>query len=173
VARCRVFDVRADLCRSPRTGEAHEFFVIECGDWVNVIPLTDDGEVLLVRQHRFGIDDLSLEIPGGMVDAGEDPLTAAGRELLEETGYAHRKLELLGDIHPNPALQKNRAFTYLATGCARHGAPSLDTCEDLELVKLPLSRIDHLLQSGQISHALVAVAFLHLKLRGSPTGMTP
>lgn len=165
----RVFSVRADRLRSPRTGSEHEFFVIECPDWVNVIPLTDAGELLLIRQYRVGIEAVSLEIPGGMVDPGEGPLEAARRELLEETGYAPRAIEPLGTIHPNPALQGNVTHSFLATGCTWQSAPRLDSTEEVELVKVPLADVDRLLREGQITHALVAVAFLHWKLRGSPT----
>jgi 8-oxo-dGTP pyrophosphatase MutT (NUDIX family) len=168
VCDCRVFSVRADRFEVPSTREQHEFFVVDCPDWVNVIALTSSGEVVLVRQHRFGIDRPSLEIPGGMIDPGESPLEAAARELLEETGYRGRELSVLGTIHPNPALQPNTAHTILALDCVRVAAPRPDAHEDLELLVVPLAEIDRLLASGEISHALVATAFLHWKLRGCP-----
>jgi ADP-ribose pyrophosphatase len=169
LADCKVFQLRADTWRSPRTGEAHDFFVLESPDWVNVLPFTDEGELILVRQHRFGVDRDSLEIPGGMVDPGESPLDAARRELLEETGYAPSRFEPLGTIESNPAILTNLTHTFLAPGCREVAAQKLDSTEELELVKVPVARIDELLQDGDIKHALVAVAFLHWKLKGSPT----
>lgn len=168
IAECRVFKVRGDVFRSPRTQRDHEFYVLECSDWVNVIALTPAGEILLVRQHRAGIDALSLEIPGGLVDPGESPLEAARRELLEETGYAPRRMELLGTIDPNPAIQTNVTHTFLAVGCEHVASPKLDCTEELDLVKVPASQADDLMRNGDIRHALVAVALLHWKLRGSP-----
>ncbi len=165
---CRVFKVRTSRLRSDRTGQEHDFYVLDCADWVNVIAITDRDELLLVRQHRAGIDRASLEVPGGMVDPGETPLEAARRELAEETGYAPREIVPIGAIHPNPALQGNVTHSFLATGCRRAAEPKLDSTEEVELVIEPLSRADELLRSGEISHALVAVAFLHWKLRGSP-----
>lgn len=165
---CRVFKVRADQFCSPRTGHAHDFYVLECGDWVNVIPLTDEGEVVLVRQHRFGIDALTLEIPGGLIDPGEGPMEAGRRELQEETGYVPREMQLLGVIHPNPAIQANRAHTFLALGCKPVADQRTDDTEEIEVVTVPLDQIDDLLRGGQISHALVATAFLHWKLKGMP-----
>jgi len=169
IADCKIFQLRADTWRSPRTGRAHDFFVLESPDWVNVLPFTDEGELLLVRQHRFGVDRPSLEIPGGMVDPGESPLEAGRRELLEETGYEPARIEPIGTIESNPAILTNLTHTFLAVGCTKVGEQELDSTEELELVKVPASRIDELLRSGEISHSLVAVAFLHWKLKGSPT----
>jgi 8-oxo-dGTP pyrophosphatase MutT (NUDIX family) len=168
VCDCRVFKVRSVQYRSPKSGETHDFFVVDCPDWVNTIALTVQGEVLLVRQHRFGIDQLSLEIPGGMVDPGEGPAEAATRELLEETGYRGDPPRLLGTIHPNPALQPNRTHTFLISGCRRVAEPTPDAAEDLEVELVPPEQIDALLLEGRISHALVATAFLHWRLRGCP-----
>ena len=168
IADCRIFQVRADAYRSAKTGEEHEFFIVESSDWVNVLAPTDGGDLLLVRQHRFGTDAPSLEIPGGLVDPGEEPQAAAIRELLEETGYAARSVAPIGRIRPNPAIHPNTTHTFLALGCQKVREPSFDTTEDCELVQVPVAEVDTLLRTGQIDHALVAVAFLHWKLLGSP-----
>ncbi len=157
----RIFRLRKDRCRSPRTQEAHDFYVLEVPDWCNVVALTPDDEIVLVRQWRFGVRAPTLEIPGGMLEPGEDPVEAARRELIEETGFACEAIEPLAQVHPNPAIQDNVCHLALATGCRRVRAPSLDEREDIEVEVTPLGEIPRLIQSGGISHALVVVAFHH------------
>lgn len=144
-----------------------DFYVVTAPDWINVIPVTEDDRVILVRQYRFGIEGSTLEIPGGMCDEGEPPDAAARRELREETGYEAGDLELLGSVHPNPAIQNNRCHSFLAPGVRRVGAPDPDTDESIEVVEVPLSEIPGLIAGGKITHALVIAAFHYLGLSGS------
>jgi len=160
----RIFRLREDVCVSPRTGRASPFYVLELPDWINVVAIDTEGDVLFVRQFRHGAGAVTLEIPGGMVDPGETPLEAAVRELREETGYVARRWIDLGFIEPNPALQTNRCWTFLAQGCTCAGPAQLDEREDIELVKRPLEQVGRLLADGSITHALVAVAFQKLNL---------
>lgn len=155
----RIFKIRRDTLRSPRTGVEHPFVVLEGGDWVNVIALTAAKEVVLVRQFRFGIRATTLEIPGGMVDAGESPATAAARELLEETGYAGAKPVLLGRIHPNPAIQSNVTHTFLIRNAKKVSEGHQEGTEDIRAFTKPLASIPQLIKRGEITHALVVVAF--------------
>lgn len=165
VFRCRVFDLRRERSRSPRTGKDHDFFVLEAGDWVNILPVTAAGEVVLVRQFRHGIADFSLEVPGGMVDPEDaSPLHAARREMVEETGYDATDIVPLGLVHPNPAIQGNRCHTFLARGAFRIGSPSLDGTEEVEVVLVPLADVPRLVAEGAISHALVVAAFYRHEL---------
>ena len=116
VADCRVFKVRRDYSTDPRDGKRHDFYVIEAPDLINVIPLTKDEEVVLIEQYRHGTEEVSLEIPGGMVDPGEGPRETAARELFEETGYEAAEVIFLGKTRPNPAIQDNWIHTFLARG---------------------------------------------------------
>ena len=154
----RIFDLRMNRSVSPRTGEEHDFIVLESAPWVNVIALTDRGEVVLIQQYRHGTQEVTLEIPGGLVDADE-PSAAAKRELLEETGYRGEEWIDLGYVHPNPAIQNNRCHTFLALGAKPAGTQSLDDKEDIAVVLKPLAEIPRLIREGAITHALVLCAF--------------
>lgn len=166
-AKARVFETRLfgidhQVLLSPRTGQAHDFYLLECADWCNVVPLTARGEVVMVRQHRYGTDEETLELPGGMVDPSDaSPLEAARRELLEETGYHAAEWVETGVIAPNPALQSNRTWSFLAKNVERAQAPRLDGGEDIEVVTVPLAEIPARVARGEISHALVVVAFAY------------
>ena len=155
----RVFSIRTDRAVSPRTGAAHDFFVLESASWVNVIPVTPKGDVILVRQYRHGIRRVTLEIPGGLVDPGDTPETAAERELREETGYRASGIVALGSVHPNPAIQNNRCYTFLAEDVFPDGDPEPDDREDIDVVVRPLADIPRLIRDGEITHSLVLAAF--------------
>ncbi len=148
----------------PRNGSIKRFSLVEATDWVNVIALTVDHRVVLVRQFRAGTARVCLEIPGGMVDPGEDAATAAARELAEETGYRSTRWSLLGTSRPNPAIQNNTLHSYLALGCVQTAPPTPEGSEVIEVSTLALSEVQAQLRSGAIDHALVLAAFAHLAL---------
>ncbi|MFT3927350.1 MAG: NUDIX hydrolase [Myxococcales bacterium] len=154
----RIFKLFAERWVSPRTGQEHTFSVIDSPDWVNVVAFDTAGQLILIRQFRFGTGAFTLEVPGGMVDLGEDPRVTAGRELREETGYRASSIVDLGFIYPNPAIQNNKAHMFLAEGCVFEGAAQLDAGEDIEIALYPLDAALAALECGEISHALVAVA---------------
>lgn len=129
--------------------------VYECPDWCNVIAETVEGDLIFLWQYRFGTDALSLEVPGGVVDPGEDPMAAAARELREETGYDCASIELLTKVEPNPAFQGNHCYTFVARGCRLVGETCFDDEEDLETVLIKKEDLPALLDSGQVTHALV------------------
>ncbi|MCB9765280.1 MAG: NUDIX hydrolase [Alphaproteobacteria bacterium] len=135
-------------------------------DWVNVVALTEDDRLVLVRQHRFGIDQETLEIPGGCVDPGETPAEAAVRELREETGYGGGALAPMGVVWSNPAIQDNRTWLFAMRGARRLGAPELGPGEqDLRVELRPRAALPGMLERGAIDHALAVVALQRFLLR--------
>ncbi len=157
----------------PGTGRSMTFSLIECVDWVNVIALTTDDRVVMIRQFRAGTNTVCLEIPGGMIDEGEDPRTAAARELEEETGYSAQEWRPLGKVAPNPAIQGNHLWSYLALDAEPTHPQRLDTNEIVELELVPLPEVQAMLRDGRIDHALVVDAFAHLAFQLAPLRRPP
>jgi ADP-ribose pyrophosphatase len=161
----RIFTTAFVEATHPRTGVNRRFSLIHCVDWVNVIALTADDRVVLIRQYRPGVERVCLEIPGGMIDPGEDPCAAAARELAEETGYTGGTWQLLGKVSPNPAVQTNTLYTVLAIDVELTQAPTPDEGEVLWVETATLGECQDMILRGEIEHALVIVAFAHLALR--------
>ena len=159
IQRCGIFSLDRVSFTPPEGGEARPFYVLDLPDWINVIALTDAGLVPMVRQYRFGIEALTLEIPGGMCDKNEAPLDAAKRELKEETGYESDDWTALGWVHPNPPLQNNRCHTFLARASKKTTEPQLDPNERIEQALVPFDEIAQRMMDGEITHALVIAAF--------------
>lgn len=154
-----VFRVREDRAVSPTSGDEFSFFVVEANDWMNIIPITEDGRIVCVHQYRHGTESVSLEIPGGVIDSGESALEAASRELLEETGYEAEHIEQIGVVAPNPAIQNNRCYTFLGTNVRKVRAQNLDAMEDIAVELVDPADVPSLIAAGTINHALVVGAF--------------
>jgi ADP-ribose pyrophosphatase len=165
LASYRIFDIREDRYLLPRNGQEAPFYVLESPDWVNVIPLTEKEEVVLIRQFRFGLNETTVEIPGGIVDTGLTPLEAGRKELLEETGYASDHWEYLGFVHPNPAFLNNRCHTFLARNARKTAETALEESEEIEVVLFPFREVKDLIRGGFIRHSLVICAFYWLELK--------
>ncbi len=161
---CKIFDVYRTTMESPVTGVGHPFYRIESSAWVNVVALTAAEELVLIRQWRHGLRDVTLEIPGGLVDPGETPEEAGARELLEETGYRAGRLESLGSINPNPALFANRVFMQVALDCEEVAAIQNTATEFTSVELLPLTELPDVLRRGGIDHALVVAALYAFEL---------
>jgi 8-oxo-dGTP pyrophosphatase MutT (NUDIX family) len=160
-----IFQLWRWVRRSPASGVQGEFYTLDTPDWVNVIALTPSDEVVLINQFRHGTGEITLEIPGGLVDPGEKPVQSAARELLEETGFKGDEPIFLGTVTPNPAIQDNRCHTYLIRNAEKVREKELEQYEEIEVVIEPLESIPQQIQSGKIHHALVVAGFYYLQLR--------
>jgi len=160
-----IFTVNQYDCRRPKDGQEGRFFSIDCSDWVHVLAVSADHHLIFVKQFRFGNQDFSWEIPGGMIDAGEAPIQAAIRELREETGYVGHNPQLLASFSPNPALMSNRSHVVFIESVEPVFSPQWDEHEHMEIQAVPVEKVWDWVQSGQITHAIVLAALLHLKLR--------
>ncbi|HTX93267.1 MAG TPA: NUDIX hydrolase [Anaerolineales bacterium] len=159
-------NVRLDRCELP-DGKTIEGFVLEYQDWVTVLALTRDRQVVMVRQYRHGARKVIEELPGGAMDAQDaSPLDAACRELLEETGYASDRLIQIGKVSPNPANQTNLIHSFLALDAEKVGSQHLDETEEIEVLLKPLEEVirmakdGELLQTMQVSTVFFALAYL-------------
>jgi len=155
VGRHGVFDIvrhEVEGAEGPRV-----YITLAMLDWVSIAAVTADGRFVLVRQHRHGIGDVTLETAGGFVDEGETPQLAARRELREETGYSLREIQSLGSVHPNTAMQSNRCHIFLARGVEAAGPPAPDEDEHIEPVVLDAKAVRQALDDGIISNALSIV----------------
>ncbi|MEI8371317.1 MAG: NUDIX hydrolase [Planctomycetota bacterium] len=159
-----IFRLRHDLYRFEPSGQERDFIVIDTVSWVNVVPVTAEGNVVLIRQFRHGIQDVTMEIPGGMIDEGETPEAAAARELREETGYVAEKIRFLARVLPNPAVQNNYLYLFAAEGCQNTGKTELDAFECIDVLERPQEDIPELIRNGTISHSMVITAFAFMGL---------
>lgn len=145
---------RIDKCELGN-GNLLDATIFEFRSWANIMALTKTGEVVMVRQYRHGVCDVLLEFPGGVVEDGEDPLDGAKRELLEETGYTASQFIQIGALYPNPALQTNTLYCYLAIDAEKVSGQSLDAGEDIEVHLMPLDELVELAKRGEFPHALM------------------
>lgn len=163
--KTRIFEVEGVRYHHPVRDTEREFVVINPPDWVNVVAITPEGHLVLVKQFRYGTNAFSLEIPGGVMEEGEDPLVAGARELREETGYASPMAGLLGSVHPNPAIQSNRSHFILVEQARPVDKIEWDVDEEMEIVTMPVDDVYALARAGGITHGLVLDALFFFEPR--------
>lgn len=146
--------VRKDKCELPNGNVIPSFYVIEYPEWVNVFALTEEGQVVMVKQYRHGLKQTSIELPGGVVDEGEDIEAAARRELMEETGYEFSYYEYLGKICANPSTTNNFMHMYLARGGRKVGEQDLDHSEEIEVMLMSIEDVKQLVREHKIVQSL-------------------
>ena len=154
-----VFSVERLRCRHPAKGIVHSFYLLDTPDWINVIAITEDDRVIMVRQHRLGTDEFTLETPAGLMNSGEEPLAAALRELREETGYSAGEIIPLKSLSANPAILSNYIHFFLATNCRKTGGQELDPSEDIDVELVEMDRIPGMIEDGSINHTIIVTAF--------------
>lgn len=164
-----LFRVRYDRMRNPRTARELERLVLETAHWVNVVAFTKARELICVQQYRFGTREVSIEIPGGVVDPGEDHARTAPRELREETGYTSERWTYLGNVQPNPAFHDNLCHHWLAEDCERTHELELDAGEDIRVLTLTERDMLQRIHSGEIRHSLVITALSRVLDLRSPS----
>ncbi len=167
VADTGFFSVTRDRARSPRTGGEKDFFIIHMADWVQVVPLTTDGRLVMIRQYRHGSRKTGLEVPGGLMEPGDaGPRECAARELAEETGYGGGVYLSLGDFWPQPALLANRVSFVAARGVAPAAGRALDDGEDIEVVLVGKDEVDRKISSGEVHNAMTVTALTLARAKG-------
>ncbi len=142
----------------PSENHKATFSVLEAPDWVNVIALTPENDIVLVEQYRYGIEKPTLELPGGVCDEEEDPKTTCIRELAEETGFSSDEWVYLGNVSSNPAMLTNYTHTYIAKNCIKTIDQQLDGNERINVHVLPLEEFLGLIRDGEIKHSLMVAA---------------
>lgn len=153
-------DIEEKRVLSPRTGKEMDVKTFHCRPWTLVLPITPAQEVVMVQQYRHGTEEVSLELPGGIVDPKDNsPDIAARRELLEETGYQPQSFSQLGECFPQPAIMANKCFFFLAENVLKIREPAPDDGEDIQIVKIPLEDIPVKIMQGEIEHGMVLLNF--------------
>lgn len=153
--------LRSDKCEMPDGRIVEQYYVLEYPNWVNAVAITEDNKVLMVRQYRHAAAIVSLEIPGGVIDGGENPMQAMRRELLEETGYQFDDIEELSVVYANPSTANNKTFAFLARGGKKVQGQSLDEHEEIVVEEYTIEEVKQLLMDNKIMQSLHCTAIFY------------
>lgn len=154
-----VFSIQRLRCFHPGKRIEHPFYLLNSLDWINVVALSEDDRFIMVRQHRLGTDEFTLETPAGLINPGEEPLAAARRELKEETGYTAGHIIPLKRLSANPAILNNYIHFFLATDCRKTNEQDLDPAEDIEVELIDRKSVPAMIEDGSINHTIIVTAF--------------
>lgn len=150
----RWFIARADSCKMPDGRIVEPYYVLEFPDWCNVVVITDDNKIVMVRQYRHAVNKTTIELPGGVIDKNEKPEQAAMREVLEETGYTIKDLQFLYHTSPNPAINNNQAYFYLAKADKKIDAQNFDPYEDIDVLLIDKDEVLKMIRNNEIIHGV-------------------
>lgn len=155
----RILSLAEVECFHPGKQISHTFISLSIPDWINIIAVTDDDKFIMVKQHRIGTDEITLESPGGIAEINESPEVTAIRELREETGYEAGEIHLLKKLSANPAIQNNYIYFFYARNCKKIHSQNLDQEEDIEVLTLTHDEIAEMIRNGGINHSIINTAF--------------
>ena len=169
LANYNYFTARKDKCQTPEGKIIESYYVVELPLTVCALAITEDGDAIMVKQYRYPVDQVIIELPGGFLDKGESAEVAVARELLEETGYTFNAFIPLGQVYANPGVLNNLTMLYLATGGKKVTEQKLDFNEDIEIMLVPLDQLEEMVLQNKIPQALHTTCILYglLKLNGA------
>jgi 8-oxo-dGTP pyrophosphatase MutT (NUDIX family) len=165
VYRDRWLQVRADKCELPDGRILEPYYVIEVPDWTNMVVITKDERIVLVKQYRHALGTTTLELPGGILEKGELPMASAIREMQEETGYVSGDVEFLMQISPNPALNNNTAYFFLARNAEKLSNTNFDPYEEIIIETYSKEELKLLLNEGKLQHGVQQGAIYQAMLK--------
>ncbi len=166
VENLKIFNVRYKKRKNPSNGLISEFVTLDSPDWVNIIPITKEGKIVMVEQYRHGTDSITYELPGGMVEKDEDFAIAAMRECREETGYEGENEPIkIGEVLPNPAFMNNKCTSFVWANCTKKYEQNLDSNELINIKEFSIDDIKGMIKIGIINHAIILNAFFFFFLK--------
>lgn len=167
----RIFKVYMKQRKNPETGKINDYAVLDSPNWVNIIPVTRDKKIVLVEQYRHGTDSITLEIPGGLRNPGEDPADGAARECMEETGYSSTENPVqIGVSRPNPAYQNNFCHSFVWFNCEQNLKPEPDANEIIKIHAIPVKEVFEMAKNGTIDHSVILTALFYYALKYGTDG---